>query len=353
MKIPCGKVVLAVVISLAASGPLLAQSDFGAISGYVNDPTGAAIPNAQIAVRNQSGLVRQATTNQVGFYSVTNLPPGFYTMTAESPGFEKYESKQNKLDPTAQLELDATLKVGASTQTVEVTAAAAVLQTESASVQKLVTRQQMDSLELNGRNPVLLSLLSPGVRDGNLASLNFAFSSGPSNINGSRTPENLITYDGAPATRTRSNGTSLGSADEDSTEEVQVLGADYMAEYGRTSGGQIRIVSKSGGPEFHGAAYEYVRNTSLNANTWTRNSSPATAFTAPNHYNDFGYNIGGPFYIPKHFNTNKSLLVLGRGMDTELLHGFKPVNRSEPADAAGKLQRVAGPQQYLCHSERF
>ncbi|PYV15115.1 MAG: TonB-dependent receptor, partial [Acidobacteria bacterium] len=141
MKIPCGKVVLAVVISLAASGPLLAQSDFGAISGYVNDPTGAAIPNAQIAVRNQSGLVRQATTNQVGFYSVTNLPPGFYTMTAESPGFEKYESKQNKLDPTAQLELDATLKVGASTQTVEVTAAAAVLQTESASVQKLVTRQ--------------------------------------------------------------------------------------------------------------------------------------------------------------------------------------------------------------------
>src|SRR5207245_3698997 len=155
----------------------------------------------------------------------------------------------------------------------EVTATAVVLQTESASVQALVTRQQIDLLELNGRNPVGLAGLAPGARGGNAAGLNFGFGQGPSNFNGSRNPENLITYDGAPATRTRSNGTSLGSADVDSTQEVQILTADYAPEYGRTSGGQIRIITKSGGQQFHGATYEYVRNTVLHANTWQRNAN--------------------------------------------------------------------------------
>ena len=302
----CRKAVLVFLVSLMAVGMAIAQSDFGTISGYIKDPSGAIVPNAKVTVQNQSGLERQATTNESGFYTVTNLPPGIYTMSAEAAGFNKYETKDNKLDPSSNLALDATLTVGATTQTVEVKASVATLQTESASVQKLLTRQQMDSLELNGRNPVLLSMLVPGVQGGNLSGLNFNFSSGPSSINGSRTPENLITYDGAPAVRTRSNGTSLGSADEDSTEEVQVLTADYPAEYGRSSGGQVRIITKSGTSQFHGAAYEYVRNTSLNANTWQRNRNPATNFTAPDHYNDFGFNIGGPFYIPNHFNTDKS-----------------------------------------------
>src|SRR5579859_2046851 len=302
----CRKAVLVFLVSLMAVGMAIAQSDFGTISGYIKDPSGAIVPNAKVTVQNQSGLERQATTNESGFYTVTNLPPGLYTMSAEAAGFNKYETKDNKLDPSSNLALDATLTVGATTQTVEVKASVATLQTESASVQKLLTRQQMDSLELNGRNPVLLSMLVPGVQGGNLSGLNFNFSSGPSSINGSRTPENLITYDGAPAVRTRSNGTSLGSADEDSTEEVQVLTADYPAEYGRSSGGQVRIITKSGTSQFHGAAYEYVRNTSLNANTWQRNRNPATNFTAPDHYNDFGFNIGGPFYIPNHFNTDKS-----------------------------------------------
>jgi predicted heme/steroid binding protein len=170
-----------------------------------------------------------------------------------------------------------------------------------------VNRQQIDALELNGRNPIFMAQLVPGTRGGNLAQLSFNFSQGPSQINGARQPESLITYDGAPAVRTRSNGTSLGAADVDSTQEIQVLTADYAAEYGRSSGGQIRIVTKSGTTEFHGAAYEYVRNTAFNANTWQRNANPATAgITAPNHYNQYGYNASGPFYIPGHFNKDKS-----------------------------------------------
>src|SRR5689334_17966881 len=136
-----------------------AQSDLGRISGFVKDPSGATVPNAKVTVQNNSGLSRQATTNEGGYYTVTNVPAGFYTITAEAPGFQKYQSTNNKLDPSSNLAVDINLVVGAVTQTVEVSAAAVQLQTESASVQQLVTRQQIDALELNGRNPIFMANL--------------------------------------------------------------------------------------------------------------------------------------------------------------------------------------------------
>jgi len=299
-------VVCLFAVLLGDSGKAFAQSDLGRISGFVNDQSGAAVPDAKITVRNQSGVERQVATNESGYYVISNIPAGLYTMTAEAPGFQRYESMNNKLDPAADLVIGATLTVGASSETVEVKASTVQLQTESASVQKLVTREQIDSLELNGRNPVGLASLVPGARGSTLASLTFGFSQGPANFNGSRNPENLITYDGAPATRTRSNGTSLGAVDVDSTQEVQILTSNYAPEYGRTSGAQIRITTKTGTSEFHGAAYEYFRNTVLNANTWARNANPLTNSAAPFHYNQFGFNIGGPLYIPGKFNSNKS-----------------------------------------------
>jgi Carboxypeptidase regulatory-like domain/TonB-dependent Receptor Plug Domain len=312
---------LCVGFLISLSLPLaFAQSDLGTISGFVKDPSGATVPNAKVTVRNQTGIDRSISTNESGFYTVTNIPAGLYSLSVEAPGFEKYQSTGNKLDPSGHLSVDVALTVGASTETVQVTANAATLQTESASVQQLVTRQQIDSLELNGRNPVGLAALVPGARSTTLAGLNFNFFQGPANFNGSRNPENLITYDGAPATRTRSNGTSLGAADVDSTQEVQILTSNYAPEYGRTSGAQIRITTKTGTSQFHGAAYEYLRNTAFNANTWARNSNPATAFTAPIHYNQFGYNIGGPIYIPGKFNTNKSKVFFYWGQEWVKYH---------------------------------
>ncbi len=239
-------IILALFVAVAA----WAQSDLGTITGYVRDPSGATVPGARVTVRNQTGLERQVSTNDSGRYVVTNVPPGIYSVAVEAAGFKSYESSDNKLNPSGNLTLDARLTLGAATETVQVSATAAALQTESASVQKTVSRTQIDALELNGRNPIFMAALAPGVRGGNLSSLNFGFSLGPSNFNGSRNRDNLITYDGAPATRTRANGTSLGSADVDSVQEIQVLSANYAPEYGRTSGGQIRILTKSGGQRF-------------------------------------------------------------------------------------------------------
>jgi len=304
---PSYRVIAVLCLLLATSGLLLAQSDLATISGFVRDPSGAAVAGVKITIHGAAGTDRIATTNESGYYVFTNVPPGLYTMSAEAQGFQKFESRDNKIDPAAHMAIDANLVVGATNQTVEVSASAVVLQTESASVQQLVTRQQIDSLELNGRNPISMANLVPGTHGGTLANLNFNFSQGPSNINGARTPESLITFDGAPAVRTRSNGTSIGAADVDSTQEIQILTADYAPEYGRSSGGQIRITSKSGGQQFHGAAYEYVRNTIFDANPWQRNAVPATTkITAPIHYNQFGYNLSGPFYIPGHFNESKT-----------------------------------------------
>ena len=301
------------LIFLFATSLAFAQSDLGSISGFVKDPSGAVVPKARVAVKNEaSGTERVTNTNDSGFYTVTNIPPGMYSVAAEATGFKKYEARNNKLDPSATLAVDVALAVGAATETVEVSAAAQVLQTESAIRQATVTREQIDMLELNGRNPVGLAALAPGARPGNAAGLSFNFTQGPSNFNGSRNPENLITYDGAPATRTRSNGTSLGAADVDSTQEVQILTAAYAAEYGRTSGAQIRILTRAGGQQFHGSAYEYARNNVFNANTWSRNHTPDIAGLLPNstvlpfHYNQFGFNVGGPFYIPGKVNKDKS-----------------------------------------------
>lgn len=302
----CSRRVYVALMAVLGAALAFGQSDLGSISGFVKDPSGSTVPNAKITVKNQSGLERQATTNESGYYILTSLPPGMYSVSVEAAGFKKFDSANNKLDPSATLAVDAQLSVGAASETVEVTASTQTIQTESASVQTDVTRQQIDSLELNGRNPIFMANLVPGTRGGNLSGLSFNFSQGPSNINGARTPESLITYDGAPAVRTRSNGTSLGAADVDSTSEIQILTADYAAEYGRSSGGQIRIITKSGTQDFHGAGYDYVRNTIFNANTWGRNHTAGQNYTAPITYNQFGYNIGGPFYIPNKLNSDKS-----------------------------------------------
>src|SRR5438445_13241007 len=109
----------AVCCALLVSHGALAQSDLGKISGFIKDPSGATIANAKVTVRNNTGVERQTTTNDSGYYVITNVPPGLYTMIAEAPGFQRYETTNNKLDPAADLVIDGTLIVGTPNQTVK------------------------------------------------------------------------------------------------------------------------------------------------------------------------------------------------------------------------------------------
>jgi hypothetical protein len=296
-----------------ASCSLYAQSDNGSIVGFVKDPTGAVIPKAKVSLKNEStGITRQSTTNDSGYYVANSIPTGLYTVSAEAVGFKKIDVVHNKLDADSTLSVDVTLQVGAATETVEVSAAVQTLQTESAQVGKLITRGHIDSLEMNGRDPLFLSSLVPGMRSGTtLGDFSFSLTNGGYAANGARSQDTTITFDGAPAVRTRANGTSIGVADVDSTEEMQVLTGSFDAEYGRASGAQIRIVTKGGSAQFHGAAYEYFRNSDLNANTWSRNLSTLTNFQSPFRYNQFGFNVGGPVYIPKLIPKNKMFFFVG------------------------------------------
>ncbi len=295
-----------VLVSVFSTGAF-AQSDTAQISGYVKDQTGAVIPNASVTVKNEAtGLERKISTNESGYYVVSSLPPGFYSVSVEAPGFKRAIKTQNKLDPSIPATVDVTVDVGSVAETVEVVAQVAQLQSETATVGKLIEGKQIENMMLNGRNPILLALLKPGVRGGSLQSFTFGLSSGGLSINGARTQDFVITFDGAVAIRTRANGTSIGAADVDSVQEIQILTANYAAEYGRSAGGQVRIVTKSGTRDFHGTAYEYFRNNVLDANTWSRNRAGQDRETR--RFNQFGYMVGGPLFIPGKWNADRNKL---------------------------------------------
>ncbi|MBI5281925.1 MAG: carboxypeptidase regulatory-like domain-containing protein [Candidatus Solibacter usitatus] len=289
---------------------VFAQSDNSSISGIVKDPSGAAVANAKVTVTNEgTAFERQTTSNESGFYTVPSLTPGYYTVKVEVAGFKAFTKTRNKLEAAIPIAVNADLTVGALTESVTVEASVAQMNTESATVGKTIEQTQIQNLALNGRNPLFLAMLKPGVRRGSpMAGLSYAMDSGGFTMNGGRSQDSVITFDGAIGIRTRANGTSIGSADLDSVQEVQVLTANYSAEYGRSSAGQVRMVTKSGGKDFHGTAYEYFRNNQLDANSWARNRNPATNFAPPLKYNQFGYNINGPVMIPKLFNPNREKL---------------------------------------------
>lgn len=336
---------LAIPFSITAN----AQSDNSSLTGSVTDASGAVVANAKVTIRNQAtGTENVISTNDSGNFTLPNTRPGDYTVRVESTGFQSYTISNVHVDPSIGKRVDAVLKVGDTASTVTVEAAANTVQTESAVVGQLVTQEQVKSIQLNGRNPLYLSQLEPGVvRNSPMASFAFGLDNGL-NIGGARANESLITLDGAPATRTRSNGTSVGVADVDSTGQVQVLTNSYQAEYGRTDGGQVRIVPKSGTSDFHGSAYEYLRNTFFNANTWQRKlpSNTLRVRSRPPgfNFNQFGYNLNGPVTFPG-FNKSKTHLFFLFGQEYVRYNNEDTVFQKVPTALMrqGNFSELLGP----------
>src|SRR5436309_1634647 len=267
-----------VLVALTAAIPstAAAQFDAGQISGFVRNAQQAAIPGATVTVTNEGNADRRTSlTNSAGYYVLPNIPVGSYAVSVELSGFKKFVKTGIRLSAASQLAVDAELELGSLEETVLVTAGAAFIQTTTAQVARTIETKQIQELTLNGRNPIFLASLKPGVRGGTIGTFDpDSVSNGSFSINGGRADEYLVTIDGAVATRTRSSGSMLGAQDGETVEEVQVLTANFRAEYGRACAGQIRFVTKSGTQQFRGDALENYRNAKLDANSWTRNQSP-------------------------------------------------------------------------------
>lgn len=289
----------------------LAQFSTGQVSGFVRDNKGAAILGTSVRVKSSATTTRHETvTNEKGYYIFTNLMPGKYDISVEKSGFKRFFQSIN-VDADSKVRADAELEPGELVETVTVIGDWSI-QRDTAQIAKTVEARDIQDLALNGRNPINFVLLAPGVRGGPFNSFNpdevgaIGFS-----INGSRLEENLITFDGAIATRTRASGAVIGVPNADAVQEVKILTSNYLPEYGRSSGGQIRFVTKSGERDFHGGLFEFFRSSALDANSWGRNASNNPDISrkpAPFTYNQFGYNVGGPIYLPGKVNENRDRL---------------------------------------------
>jgi hypothetical protein len=286
------------MLTLIGTSSSYAQFDRGRISGTIKDPQGGVVPGVTITVTStQTQQTHTVVTDGSGFYTFPNLQPGRYDISIELQGFKKINRSGVQLDAASALTMDFGLETGSLSEEITVTAEASLLQTDVA-VRKTVEAKDIELLSFSGRNPIGVPALKPGVVGGNFNNAGFSsLTTGGFSINGSRSDENVIYVDGAVATRTRSSGAIIGVQNADAVSEVQVLTANYMPEYGRSSGGQIRFVTKSGSSRYSGNASFFWRDESLQANQWGRNRSPDAAQNsgpAPFDYKQYGYSFGGP-----------------------------------------------------------
>jgi hypothetical protein len=304
---------LALVFALwLVSAPAWAQ-DTASIVGTVTDPTGAVVPNAKVTIQNpQKGFVRELTTNAVGAFAVAPVPLGEYTVTVEAPGFQKSIQTGITLTVGQIQRVDVTIKVGATTEEVSVVGNVPHVQTETGAVSSLISGQQIQNLDLNGRNFTGLAVLVPGAAmDNGFDAMDVGvYANTAISFNGNREEYNNWMVDGGVNDDETSNETTNTFPTIDSIAEFRISTATYSADLGRHAGADIQVVTKSGTKDFHGTAYDYVRNDHFDANDFFANRAIAppggNAPKTPLILNNFGYTIGGPVYIPGHYNRDKS-----------------------------------------------
>jgi hypothetical protein len=277
------------------------------ISGIVEDPSGAPIVGAKVVVTNvATGVVVATESNQTGNYLTPFLQPGVYTLSVESSGFKRFVQTNIVLQTLDKLRVDVQLQIGQLADSVTVTAEVATLQTETASRSQIISNEMIANIPTQGRNPFQIMWAAPGVfKSGGwryLRSFDIAGTTGFS-ANGGRSAENEVLMDGI--SNVQSNRNVIHVPTMDSVQEFKVLTNTYDAQYGRTGGGIVTIVSKSGSNDFHGSLYEYFQNDKLNANQFELNA--AGIKKSPNHINAFGFQLSGPVFVPKVFNGRNKL----------------------------------------------
>jgi len=338
-----------IIVSIASSAR--AQSPNASLAGRVTDPTGAAIGNARIAAISSDTNVRhEAITGVSGSYSVANVPPGTYRVEVEKPGFKKVIKPDVIVHVQDALELDFEMALGPVSESVTVEAGAPMVNTTSGAVSTVIDRTLVENLPMNGRSFQTLIMLTPGVV---VTPTSFA-DQGQFSVNGQRSDANYLMVDGVsanfgvtgyfPMMQTASGalpalsaaGGTNSLASVDALQEFRVQTSSFAPEFGRTPGGQISIVTRSGTNVFHGSLFEYFRHDALDANDWFVN---ANGLKKPQErQSDFGGVVGGPVRTDRTF----------------FFFSYEGLRLRQPAslqtavpDTASRQQAPAGMHPYL------
>ena len=305
---------VAPIVFILLSGYALAQ-DLGGFVGTVKDSSGAPVPGTDVTVSNSAkGFLRHVTSNNDGGYTAPRAPLGSYVIIAKKSGFEKLVRTGITLSAGDTLRVDLDLQVGSVSEQITVNSAAAKVDTESGAIPDVVTGSQVTQLNLNARSFANLATLIPGAASlstgfdpssvGDLANATIAFNGVPGNFNNWE-------IDGVNNVDQGSGSNSLMVYPSvDSIAQFRISTSNYSAEYGKSGGGNIEVVTKSGTRDFHGNLFEFVRNDKFDANDWFLNrtitSDGSSAPKTPLKRNNFGFTIGGPIFIPGHYNADRN-----------------------------------------------
>ncbi|MGH9665516.1 MAG: carboxypeptidase regulatory-like domain-containing protein, partial [Bryobacteraceae bacterium] len=289
---------LSLSIALLAAIPAYSQRITASLGGTVHDPSGSAVPGAQVRIANAgTAAVISLKTDQNGHFLAPSLPPGAYSVSIMASGFKRLDRTGVVLQVDQTAEMNFSLELGSTTESVEVSGAPPVLDTATAELGQVVDNKSIVNLPLNQRNPFSLILLAPGVT----GSVGTSFTGLQFNVNGGRSGTTDVLLDGVPSAPPTDSFNSLTVFPSvDAVQEFKVQTGSYSSEFGMSGGGIINVIYKSGTNDYHGSVYEFLRNSVMDANNFfsNRQGAPLASFKR----NQFGFSLGGPILIPKVYN---------------------------------------------------
>ena len=348
MHVKGSKISLAILILLLSYGVGYAQNT-GAIVGVVKEATGAVIPRAAVKITNVgTGLTREVISDEGGRYVAESLPIGVYDITAEMSGFKRFAHKGIKLSVADRLSIDIVMEVGQVTEVVNVEGVAPVVQTETGALNYFISGNQVTELAVNGRNFVQLAQLVPGASSTSRSDTIGVGVTGNKGVafNGLGQGYSGWLVDGAQNTDVGNQNSLSTYPAMEAIGEFRILSSNYSAEYGTTGGANVLAVTRSGSKEFHGSAYEFVRNDVFDA----RNFFAPTR--SPLRYNNFGYTLGGPFFIPGKYNTAKDKDFFFWSQEWRRIRNGVTVQAQTPTDAMrrGDFRELLDPNNPFTRS---
>lgn len=324
------ELVCAGIIALCLMGAsTFAQTVNGAFHGTITDASGAVMPGVLVKISNQAtNVTRQVTTNPAGFYTLTQIPPGVYAFEVSKPGFSMVRQNNIQLLVNQDLEVNFSMQVGQVSQQVQVTATPPALDTASATIGQVVGSQQVVDLPLNGRQFTQLILLTPGAapkENGQQGAFTISIGGGgisPS-VNGQRGQQNNYTLDGVLNNYLFENTWAI-SPPPDAIQEFKVQSHITDAQFSISAGANVNVATKSGGNQFHGDAWEFLRNNSLDAANFFDNYFNEAK--PPYRQNQFGFTAGGPVMLPHYDGRDKKTYFFGYYEGFRSQQGFTQLN---------------------------